>query len=68
MFLEPLVHVLNSAFSPPQPQGLEMMTSWVGGVVEVVVLATDGAVVEWAATETDLVEARQTSENLLMVS
>lgn len=51
-----------------QPQGLEMMTSWVGGVVEVVVPATDGAVVEWAATEMDHVEARQTSENPLMVS
>lgn len=47
-----------------------MMTSWVGGVVELVVLATDGvAVVEWAATEMDLhVEAQQTSENPLMVS
>lgn len=62
------MHVLKSDFFPPQPQDLEMMTSWVGGVVEVVVLETDEAVVEWAASETDLVEARQTSENLLMVS
>lgn len=54
-----------------------MMTSWVEGVEEAVVLVTDGVVVlvveeeeqEWAATEMDLhVEARRTSENPLTVS